>query len=51
MYMYIYKEKERERESKTRIEGYRTSKDNNFPTSLGRGLLQGIFLTKFDKIT
>ena len=40
----IYTGKERERESKTWIEGYRASKNNNFPTSFGRGLLQGNFL-------
>ena len=35
---------ERERKSKTWIEGYRANKNNNFPTSFGRGLLQGNFL-------
>ena len=48
MYIYteicIYTGKERERESKTWIEGYRASKNNNFPTSFGCGLLQGNFL-------
>ena len=38
------RDRDRDRESKTWIEGYRASKNNNFPTSFGRDLLQGNFL-------
>ena len=40
LYVYIC------RESKTWIEGHRASKNNNFPTSFSRGLLQGHFSHK-----